>query len=857
MRSLRLLALFTLGALAELAASARPHPSLPPIGSLDGLGVNIHFTDAQPGELEMIAAAGFRWVRMDLSWAATERERGRYDFSAFERLSAALEAQKLRALFILDYGNPLYDSGAPPRSEEARAAFARWAVAALRHFRGKGYLWELWNEPNHAQFWKPRPNAQEYIALARTTGETLRAAGLVPKKPGEPGECFLGPATSTIDFAFLEACFQAGLLEYWDAVSVHPYRQTAPETAEDEYRKLRLLLRRHAPAGKTIPILSGEWGYSTAWPSLGQDEPAREQKQALYLARQLLTNLANDIPLTIWYDWRDDGDNPKESEHRFGIVRRPWQKDAQPPFAPKPAYLAARFLTEHLAGFRFNKRLLVEDNQRREQERTRLLLFSRDETERLVAYHDGGPLEEDEETRIPASRGKFHTFRLGDGPAGTVREAGKEGLITKTRDLDLTILTPEKRNDFLRVAAASPRLPLEFVYAWPGSALKPIPARARPAGLHEQASSTSGGRMEKSGLVFGFFNPLDRPIHRSFGHRGVMAIPSGEQVPERHGVEPYSRAPQRRHTFSYNLQIDPDQTLWYAQATTLICTNPLLLEAWPPRHEELPVRISNPSGEPLLGVITIETAPLDSARTAPTPVELRLAAGETEKLVRLPFRPVSTPAEATLEIHQDFEAEEVKGVNLPVLRQELPASSPLPPLRKESFRVAPDGDAKVDSSHSLDDHLPDAGPPISDDLAMRLTYRFAAGWKFLRLVPLAEAIPPVETDAGTVWPRGLGLFVHGDASGCTPRLRFTDATGQTFQASGPKIDWKGWRYITLPMHDRPGSKIAAAEPLSSWGGKNDGQIHYPIKWDTLFLLDNGARNPISGALHLSAPTLLY
>lgn len=26
--------------------------------------------------------------------------------------------------------------------------------------------------------------------------------------------------------------------------------------------------------------------------------------------------------LSIWYDWRDDGDDVKEAEDRFGIVRR-------------------------------------------------------------------------------------------------------------------------------------------------------------------------------------------------------------------------------------------------------------------------------------------------------------------------------------------------------------------------------------------------------------------------------------------------------------------------------------------------------------------------------------------------------
>ena len=90
-----------------------------------GLGVNIHFTDPQPGELKMIADAGFRWVRMDFVWADTERERGRYDFSAYDRLMQSLDQFKLHALFILDYGNPLYTPDKAVRTEEARQAFAK------------------------------------------------------------------------------------------------------------------------------------------------------------------------------------------------------------------------------------------------------------------------------------------------------------------------------------------------------------------------------------------------------------------------------------------------------------------------------------------------------------------------------------------------------------------------------------------------------------------------------------------------------------------------------------------------------------------------------------------------------------
>src|SRR5436309_12476331 len=92
-----LLGLLLAGASAA-AAEPFPPPSIP-----DALGVNIHFTDPKPGEMEMLSSAGFRWVRMDLNWGGTERAKGEYDFSAFDRLMTALEKHGVRAFFILDY----------------------------------------------------------------------------------------------------------------------------------------------------------------------------------------------------------------------------------------------------------------------------------------------------------------------------------------------------------------------------------------------------------------------------------------------------------------------------------------------------------------------------------------------------------------------------------------------------------------------------------------------------------------------------------------------------------------------------------------------------------------------------------
>jgi hypothetical protein len=61
---------------ASLSPAVEPFEALTSV--TDNLGVNIHFTDPQPGEMAMLAAGGFRWVRMDFFWHNTERQVGQY-----------------------------------------------------------------------------------------------------------------------------------------------------------------------------------------------------------------------------------------------------------------------------------------------------------------------------------------------------------------------------------------------------------------------------------------------------------------------------------------------------------------------------------------------------------------------------------------------------------------------------------------------------------------------------------------------------------------------------------------------------------------------------------------------------------
>jgi polysaccharide biosynthesis protein PslG len=308
----------------------------------ESIGVNIHFTDPNPGEMKMLAAAGFRWVRMDFHWQRIEIAKGQYEFAPYDRLMQTLDQYKMGALFILDYGNNYYDDGEAPYTDEARRAFARWAAASARHFRGRGILWEIYNEPNTG-FWSPHPSVHDYARLALEVAKAMRAAA--------PEEKIIGPAVWAMDFPFLEECFKAGLLEYWSAVSVHPYRQTDPETAIEDYRRLRRLIDAYAPAGKHVPIISSEWGYTSAWRKLD------ESWQSAMLTRELLVNQANGIALSIWYDWRDDGLKPKEIEHHWGTVFHPYYANREPVYDIKPAYQAAQTLNTILDGYRFSQRL--------------------------------------------------------------------------------------------------------------------------------------------------------------------------------------------------------------------------------------------------------------------------------------------------------------------------------------------------------------------------------------------------------------------------------------------------------------------------------------------------------------------
>lgn len=743
----------------------------------EAVGVNIHTVDPQSLDLKTLADSGVRWVRMDFDWSSIERTQGEYDFRAYDALLSALDSVHIQAIFILDYRNPLYDHGLSPASDEARQAFARWAAAAAAHFHARGILWEIYNEPN-ARFWTPQRNTDDYIKLALATGEAIEESA--------PGESVIGPASAVIDPAFLEACFRAGLLNYWAAVSIHPYRMTDPETVADELRDVRLLIRKYAPPGKTIPIMVSEWGYSALWS--GMDE----QRQAERLAREWLVDIANDVPLSIWYDWRDGAD-PHDPEQHFGLVG--------PPSRPvKPAYRAAETLTHFLNGFRFNKRLSLD------QPDDYLLLFTKGTDVRLAAWTAGSP----HSVTIPASAGRFGLTGL-EGETLTPLEAGRGGLKLQLSAAP-QYLVPQQPNRLLEVAAAWERLPLEIAVRAPGD----LP-------LHFHVKNPLAATLKLS------VKATDFPAEAG---PSVSAGPGAEAT-----LELLTRAVTRSlKPVAAHVELEAHGLGRLAQVTWIASLNPMRLTILPATESSLPVAIANPSGDAFHGSIRVTAA--QGVNILAGGVPLDLAPRSTEVTANLPVARIPDDYTLGLEVADSdgnvvLDTPASRFFRLNVLTRAGEAAG---------YRLV-SGSAEGGGEGVLSATLPPEGPPLPGMRALELNYRLPGAVASIRLVPGDAAHEQIPGK-----PQAIGLWLYSEGSGVRPYLRFADSTGQVFEEGGGALSWRGWRYVLIHV-DLPRG--------AHHGGANDGVIHYPIHWDSLLVIRNGSNEEARGSLYLSGLTLIY
>jgi hypothetical protein len=318
------------------------------------VGVCTHFGqnkgDVQ-ANLGLIQQLGVNSIRDEVFWQGVEHERGHYAIPRnSEYFVNAAAAAGLKPLLSLDYGNPLYDRGDKPTSDEAIQAYARYAEFVVRHFQGKVSMYEIWNEWNGG-VGKTTPGTPEaYVKLLKVVYPRLKAIDpkLVIIAGAVSGGGVRGP--------WLKQMLDAGALQSADAISFHQYIFSSngngklPETLLQNINKVEDLVRTYNN-NQDFPLFLTE----TGWPT-NSGKSATSLQEAGDLAAQtvLLTHSLSFLKGMWWYDFQDDGSRPENPEDNFGLVHVD--------LTPKPGFIAIGSVMRWLRGAEFTSLLKVSDS---------------------------------------------------------------------------------------------------------------------------------------------------------------------------------------------------------------------------------------------------------------------------------------------------------------------------------------------------------------------------------------------------------------------------------------------------------------------------------------------------------------
>jgi len=192
-------------------------------------------------------------------------------------------------------------------------------------------------------------------AGSRSPQEEVRWRGLRRSGPALSGPF---PTDDERSWRYIKQFLSSGILRWLDGITIHAYRDGSypPESVGSTYARLRQLIHQYAPDEKKsrLPILSGEWGYASSWDGVSERSidtllAVTIQTQADFAVRQQLFNLANGVPLSMWYEWVNNDPDPHVTFTNHGLVTSKLER--------KPVYLALQTMTNELKGFRFDRRL--------------------------------------------------------------------------------------------------------------------------------------------------------------------------------------------------------------------------------------------------------------------------------------------------------------------------------------------------------------------------------------------------------------------------------------------------------------------------------------------------------------------
>ncbi|SDZ57919.1 beta-xylosidase [Pseudomonas sp. NFIX28] len=313
----------------------------------DYLGVNAHFLWFTPQQYRKQIAAykqlGLQWVRVDLHWDRLEPTEEGYQLSTLDELDRTLTDSKLKSLFYLvgsapfvttaPKGGPFQDQY-PPRDPKVFAT--RMAMLAQRYPNIDA--WQVWNEQNIPNNWRPKPDAKGYGELLLATHQALNQVA-PDKTQVMGGMAYYSQMPTHRNALMFEKLGELGVQSLGMVAAYHPYSEI-PES--DEPGKNEVLLR-----GKQLNdmlhraglkrIWATEWGWSSYAGPKEMQRLIGVDGQADYTLRRLALMSDQDYERIFLFALSDLDSRASARDQHYGLLDLNGE--------PKPVYKAlARFL---------------------------------------------------------------------------------------------------------------------------------------------------------------------------------------------------------------------------------------------------------------------------------------------------------------------------------------------------------------------------------------------------------------------------------------------------------------------------------------------------------------------------------
>jgi hypothetical protein len=232
--------------------------------------------------LDMLAADHIPVLRLDVSWRSAEPFAGTYQY--LDKLDAIVDGAAARKIQLIisiletpGWANGGADAWTPPTRVDD---YARFAGRLAERYRGRILGWEIWNEPDLPDYWRPKPSAPAYAALLLAASAAIRSA--------DPAAKVVAAGATFGNFAFMQGLYDAGARGSFDAMAVHPYTLTrAPDDTSDRAHSLVAILDdahqvMTASGDGDVPIWITELGWATVSPNA-----VSAAQQADYMVRSV------------------------------------------------------------------------------------------------------------------------------------------------------------------------------------------------------------------------------------------------------------------------------------------------------------------------------------------------------------------------------------------------------------------------------------------------------------------------------------------------------------------------------------------------------------------------------------------